>query len=291
MPFTRRALLYMPGDSRRKIEKAITLGVDSICMDLEDGVALSQKGAARAVIADALATLDFGPSEVLVRINRFGSGLEAEDLTRTLPGQPDTFVLPKVESAHAVNWLDEQIAQAEALRGWPVGGIGLIAMIETARGVVNLKEICAASPRLQALIFGAEDLAGDIGATRTPAGLEVFYARSAVITFAAAYNLQAIDMVYTDYNDVEGLQRESQQAAQMGYAGKQAIHPNQVAPIQAAFTPPAEAIAQAQRVVAAFAGHQASGTGAFALDGKMVDAPILKAAEQVLAKAKAAQRI
>jgi citrate lyase beta subunit len=287
----RRALLYMPGDSRRKIEKALTLGVDSICMDLEDGVALSQKHAAREVVAEVLATLNFGQSEVLVRINRFGSGLEADDLTSTLPGHPDAFVLPKVENAREVRWLDGQITQAEQLWGWHEGGIGIIAMLETARGVVNLKEICTASPRLQALIFGAEDLAGDIGAVRTPSALEVFYARAAVVTYAAAHDLQAIDMVYTDYNDTEGLARESKQGAQMGYAGKQAIHPNQVEPIQAAFTPSAEMIAHAQRVVEAFLAHQASGTGAFALDGKMVDAPVVKAAEQVLAKARAAGKI
>jgi len=287
----RRALLYMPGDSRPKIEKAITLGVDSICMDLEDGVALSQKQIARETIAEALATLDFGRSEVLVRINRFGSGLEADDLTMTIPGHPDAFVLPKVESAHELHWLEAQIAEAEELWGWHAGGIGIIAMLETARGVVNLKEICGASPRLQALIFGAEDLAGDMGAVRSPEAQEVFYARSAVVLHAAASGLQAIDMVYTDYNDAAGLVRECQQGARMGYAGKQAIHPNQVEPIQAAFTPGDEAIAQAQRLVEAYATHQASGLGAFALDGKMVDAPVVKAAEQVLAKARAAGKI
>jgi len=287
----RRALLYMPGDSRRKIEKAITLGVDSLCMDLEDGVALSQKSAARAVIADALATLDFGQSEVLVRINRFGSGLEAEDLTMTIPGHPDAFVLPKVESAREIRWLDGQITQAEELWNWHAGGIGIIAMLETARGIVNLREICSASPRLQALIFGAEDLAGDIGAVRTPEAWEVFYARSAVVTHAAAFGLQAIDMVYLDYNDAAGLMRECQQGAQMGYAGKQAIHPNQIEPIQTAFTPSDEAIAQARRLVEAFQAHQEAGLGAFALDGRMVDAPLMKAAEQVLAKARAAGKL
>ncbi len=284
----RRALLYMPGDSRRKIEKALTLNVDSICMDLEDGVALSQKAAARETIRAALQSLDFGRSEKLVRVNRFGSGLEADDFVATVGGRPDGFVLPKTESAEAVQWLDAQITQAEQANGWPAGAIALIAMIETARGVVEARAVCSASPRLQAVIFGAEDLAGDIGATRTPEAWEVFYARSAVVTHTAAFGLQAIDMVFIDYTDAAGLEAEARQGAGLGYSGKQAIHPSQVAPIQAAFTPDAEAIARAQRMVAAYREHQAAGRGAFALDGKMIDAPALKAAEQVLAKARAA---
>jgi len=287
----RRALLYMPGDNRRKIEKALTLEVDSICMDLEDGVALAQKPVARATSLAALKELSFGRSEKVVRINRYGSGLEAEDFAQTIDGHPDGFVIPKVEKAEAVQWLDAQITEAEQQRGWVPGSIRMSAMVETARGVVNLKEIASASPRLEALIFGAEDLAGDIGAARTPEAWEVFYARSAVVTHAAAFGLQAIDMVYVDYNDTEGLIRESRQGTQMGYAGKQAIHPNQIGPIQTTFTPSNDAIAQARRVVEAFAAHQASGLGAFALDGKMVDAPVLKAAEQVLAKARAGGKL
>jgi citrate lyase subunit beta-like protein len=287
-PVGRRALLYVPGDSRRKIEKAATLGADSVCLDLEDGVALNQKQAARAISVAALKELDLGRSERLVRINRFGSGLEADDFARTVEGRPDGFVIPKVESAEALKWLDDQIAEAERGRSWPAGEISLIAMIETARGIINLKEIAGASPRLSALIFGAEDLAGDIGATRTPEAWEVFYARAAVVTHAAAFGLQAIDMVYVDYHDTAGLAREARQGAALGYAGKQAIHPNQIKPIQDAFTPADEVIANARRIVAAHKAHQASGVGAFALEGKMVDAPVVKAAEQVLAKAKAA---
>jgi len=283
----RRALLYMPGDSRRKIEKALTLGVDSICMDLEDGVAASEKAAARTAVAAALAELDFGQSEKLVRINAFGTGLEEADLAQTLPGQPDGIVLPKVESAAALHWLDDQIIAAERAQGWPAGRLAIVAIVETARGIVNLAEICQATPRLQALVFGAEDLAGDIGATRTRQAWEVFYARSALITHAAAFGLAAIDMVFVDYHDTDGLTAEALQGAELGYSGKQAIHPNQIAPIQAAFTPSAEAIAQARRLLEAYKRWRAVGVGAFALDNKMVDAPIIKAAERVLAKARA----
>jgi citrate lyase beta subunit len=284
----RRALLYMPGDSQRKIEKALTLKSDSICMDLEDGVAAGQKAAARSIVRQALTTLNFGRSERLVRINSVGSGYEAADLAETIAGRPDGIVLPKVVSAGAVRWLDRQIGAAEQAQGWPPGEIAIIAVVETARGIINLREICTASPRLQALIFGAEDLAADVGATRTRDGAEVYFARSALVTWAAAYGLQAIDMVYVDYQDLDGLAREARQGAELGYAGKQAIHPRQIDTIQAAFTPSAKAIAHAQRIVSAAAANEMAGLGAFAVDGKMVDAPVIRAAEAVLAKARAA---
>jgi citrate lyase beta subunit len=281
----------MPGDDLHKITKATTLGVDCICMDMEDGVAANRKAEARETIVSALKTLDFGRSEKLARINPVGSGLEQEDLRVVLPAQPDGIVVPKVESGEPVRWVSEQIGQAEREQGWPQGSIVLIVLVETALGIVNLKEIASAGPRLQALIFGSEDLAGDIGAIRTREGWEIFYARSAVVTFAAAYNLQAIDQVFIDFRDTEGLVREALQGAQMGYAGKQIIHPNQVKPVQEAFTPTDQAIQEALRVMEAFEAHQEEGYGAFALDGKMIDAPIVKTARRVLARAFAAGKI
>jgi citrate lyase beta subunit len=288
----RRALLYMPGDDLKKIHKAVTLDVDCICMDMEDGVALNRKEAARAMIVDALQTLDFGRSEKLARINAVGSGMEAGDLLAVLPARPDGIVIPKVEEAEQVRWADRMIEGYIAAGGMPEAAqVGLIVIVETALGITNLKEITWASPRLQAVIFGAEDLAGDIGAVRTPAGWEVFYARSAVVTHAAAANLQAIDMVFTKFKDPTGLEAEAVQGMQLGFSGKQIIHPGQVEPVQRAFTPSDEAIAYAQRVMEAYASNQAAGFGAFALDGKMIDAPIVKAAERVIARARAAGKI
>ncbi len=287
----RRALLYMPGDDMHKIQKAITLGVDTICMDIEDGVALNRKAEARATILQALRTLDFGRSEKIVRINPVGSGLEEEDLKAVLPGRPEGILIPKVNHAQQVRWVSDQLSEAELAKGWPAGGIVLLALIETAQGVVNLKEIAGADTRLQGLVFGAEDLAGDMGLVRSPDGWEVFYARSAVAVHAAAFGLQAIDVVFMDLHDPEGLRRESIQGAQMGYTGQQAIHPNQVSPAQEAFTPSDEAIASALRVIEAARQNQEGGRGAFALDGKMVDAPVVKAAEWVLTRARAAGKI
>jgi len=281
----------MPGDDLRKIHKAITLEVDCVCMDMEDGVAVNRKAEARHTIAEALRTLDFGRSERLARINAIGSGFEAEDLASMLPARPDGIVIPKVESAAQIRWVSGIIADQEAKNGWPVGSICLLVVVETACGIINLAQIAAADPRLQAIIFGAEDFAGDIGATRTPEGWEVFYARSAVVTHAAAFDLQAIDMVFIDFNDLDGLRSEALEGARLAFAGKQIIHPNQVAPVQQAFTPSDEAIAYAWRVIQAFEQNQEAGKGAFVLDGKMIDAPILKAAERVIALAGAAGKL
>jgi citrate lyase subunit beta-like protein len=287
----RRALLYMPGDDRHKIEKSITLGVDSICMDMEDGVAPNRKQTARETIVAALQSLDFGSSERLARINPVGSGLEQEDLTHVLPARPDGIVIPKVNYAGQIRWVSQQIGNAEAQYGWPAGSIRLLAIVESARGIVNLASIATAGDRLEALIFGAEDLAGDIGAIRTRPGWEVFYARSALVTHAAAFDLQAIDMVYVDFRDMQGLRAEATQGLQMGFAGKQIIHPNQVQPVQEAFTPSDDEIRRARRIYEAAQRHAQTGEGAFSLDGKMVDAPIVKAAQRVLERARAAGKL
>jgi len=281
----------MPGDDRRKIEKSTTLGVDCVCMDMEDGVAISHKTEARAVIAQAMKDLDFGNSERCIRINSFGSGFEKFDLAAAVATNPDSIVLPKVETAAQVRLISEYIETYEHSSKTEGGSIRLLVGVETAKGILNLKEIAEADRRLDAIIFGAEDYAASIGATRTREAHEVLYARSAVVTACAANELQAIDMVYIDFRDVEGLRLEAEQGARLGFSGKQIIHPNQVAAVQEAFTPSEAAIKYAQRVVATFAASQKEGKGAFALDGKMIDMPLLKNAQKVLDRAKAAGKI
>jgi len=283
----RRALLYMPGDDVHKIQKATQLGVDCVCMDMEDGVAINRKSEARQTIAQALQDFDFGRSERLVRINSVGTGLENEDLHTVLKLKPDGIVVPKVESADQVRWASDQIDQA----GYSSNEMSLIVIVESALGIVKLAEIASQGRHLQAIIFGAEDLAGDLGAIRTPEGWEVFYARSSVVTHAAAFGLQAIDQVYVDFTDTDGLLAEARFGSQMGFAGKQIIHPNQVVPVQEAFTPSDGEIEHALEVLTTASHQQAAGFGAFAMNGKMVDAPIVKAAERVLERARAAGKL
>ena len=269
------------------ITKSITLGVDSICMDMEDGTAINKKAEARATIAKALQELDFGASEKLARINSVGSGWEKDDIEAVLPHHPDGIVIPKVESFEQVEWASKIIEDAELKNGWKLNSIRILIGVETAKGILNLKEI-AAHPRLDAIIFGGEDFAASIGAVRTKDAIELLYARQAVIVACAAYDLQPLDIVTIDYKDLDALKIESEFGAGLGFSGKQIIHPNQVQVVQEAFTPSAEAIAYARRIVETFEASQKEGKGAYSLDGKMIDMPLLKNAQKVLARANAA---
>ncbi|MBT3337976.1 MAG: CoA ester lyase [Anaerolineae bacterium] len=286
----RRALLYMPGDSRPKIEKAISLGVDSICMDMEDGTAYNRKEKAREVIAKSLQELDFGRSEKLIRINGFGTGLEDDDLSMTLPHHPDGVVIPKAESLAQIEWVSDKIEAMELSQGWDLNSVRILAVIESAKGLVNLKEI-ATHPRLDALIFGAEDYAASVGATRTRGGQEVLFARSQVVLHAAANELQAIDVVFVNFKDVINLKVDAMLGAQMGFAGKQIIHPNQVAPVHEAYSPSDAEIDYAQRLLGAFEIAESEGAGVIDFEGKMIDMPLVKSARQVIERARAAGKI
>jgi len=287
----RRALLYVPGDDFHKIQKAASLGVDSMCLDLEDGVAANRKKEARTTIAKALASLDFGKSERLVRVNPVHSDYLELDLAEILPARPDGIVLPKVTDGDQLRVVGKLISTAEEQNDWSPGSMILIAIVESAQAMVNLASIACADERLQALIFGAEDFSTDIGAKRSASGWEVFYARSAVITHAAAQHLQAIDMVNINFEDDEGLRVQSVQGSRMGYSGKQIIHPNQVEIVQQAFSPSEGEIQGSIEMIENFNQHQDIGQGAFAIGGIMIDAPAVRAAESILERAKAAGKI
>lgn len=282
---SRRALLYVPGDDLHKIQKAAQLSVDCVCLDLEDGVALNRKAAARETIAEALRTIDFGNSEKLVRINPFSSGMAETDLHAILAARPDGIVIPKVDHAAPIRKASRMIHWIERVNGWEVGSMGLIAIVESAIGFLNLEEICHADKRLQALIFGGEDLAVDLDAIRTRDARELIYARGAIVLHSAAANLQVIDMVDVDFNDLDWLVKEARQGAEMGFSGKQVIHPAQIEPVQNAFTPDRAAIMEAQKIVELFEEYQKTGKGAFAIDGKMVDMPVVKRARNILRRA------
>jgi len=288
---SRRALLYMPGDDRRKIEKSTTLGVDSICMDMEDGTALNKKTEARAVITQAMKELNFGTAERCIRINSIGSGFENDDLASALVAQPDSIVVPKIETAEQVKWVSEQIESYELSNNLNLGSIRLLIGVETAKGIMNLREIAEADKRLEAIIFGGEDFAASIGAVRTKSASELLYARQATVTACAANDLQALDIVFIDFKGPEGLRAEAEQGAGFGFGGKQIIHPNQVQVTQEAFTPSNTAIDYAKRIVESFESSQKEGKGAYALDGKMIDMPLLKNAQKVLERAKAAGKV
>jgi len=270
------------------ITKAASLGVDGVILDLEDGVANNRKDEARAVILEALKTVDFGHSERLVRINPFYTLRAEHDLEAVLPGKPDAVVVPKANTAEIIKETDRLITSAEKNAGIEPGSIAIIALIESGLAFVNLPAICAASPRIQALILGAEDLCADAGITRNLGGMELLYARSNLVLHAAAFGLQALDMVQTNFTNPILLQVESKQGAELGFSGKQIIHPAQVEIVQTAYTPTQEAIEWAQKILEGALIAQAEGMGAYSLDGEMVDLPVVKRAETIMARARAA---
>ena len=282
----RRALLYMPGDDLHKIQKAFTLDVDCICMDIEDGVAYNRKLAARETIIHALALLEFRESERLVRVNGIQTEFFEDDLAAVLPAHPDGIVIPKIENAETVELVSQKMAQIERTNGWPLGAMTILAIVETARGILNLGAICQSDQRLSALIFGAEDLAANLGVTRSTEGWEIFHSRSEIILNCSAFGLQAIDLVNNDYRDLEALRKEAVQGARMGFSGKQGIHPNQVAVVQEAFSPNVEEVIRARHVVELYTLEQKKGRGALGLEGKMIDMPVFRQAENILARGK-----
>ncbi len=280
-----RSLLFMPADSPRKIVKGAGLPADAIIADLEDAVAPSRKHEARSLLVEAFHGLPQEGPLRCIRINPVNSPYWPDDLLETFTARPQAYVIPKVESAADLQLVNGELNRLEDKAGVPNGTVRLLAIVESAAGVINLRDIAGADRRLAALAFGAEDFAGSIGARRSREGWEVYYARSAVVTAAAAFGLQAIDTVYTDLNDKTGLAQECQDVKDLGFRGKLAVHPVQVDVINRAFTPDLSEVAAARRLIAVFEAHQRAGQGVCVLDGRMVDMPMFRAAKDLLARA------
>jgi len=281
----RRAFLYTPGEDVHKIEKACALGADCVCLDLEDAVSPSKKEEARLTVAHAIGTFDFGKSERLVRVNAPSSSYFMPDLRTVIHAVPDGIVIPKVEEASTLQEVDGFLEAFELQQELELGTMRLIVIIESARSFINLKEICEATPRLDALILGAEDLAVSLGARRTPSNEEIFYARSQMVLYAAASGLDAIDLVCNNYHDPAVVYEEALEGAQLGYCGKQVIHPNQIEVVQRAFSPTQEEIEKARRIVAEYELLLGNGKGALGLRGELVDMPVYRQAKQLIEKA------
>ncbi|HZP41853.1 MAG TPA: CoA ester lyase [Candidatus Binatia bacterium] len=285
MAFRRRCLLFVPGDSERKIAHALRLPVDGLVFDLEDAVAPGAKAAARRTVSAALPAVPPG-CERVVRVNAVATGLATEDVRGTMAGRPDAYMLPKVRDPTEIVAVARAIAEAEAAHGLPAGQVRLVVIgTETAAGVLAIRELARAHPRVNGLLWGSEDLSADIGARRThgPDGrlLDVFaHARSVALLAAAAARIDAFDMPYLRIGDTAGLRREAEESAAMGFVGKLAIHPEQIAPIVEAFTPAGEEVDAAHAMLAAW--EAAGRPGTFAHAGEMVDAPMLARARRIV---------
>jgi citrate lyase subunit beta/citryl-CoA lyase len=284
-----RSLLFVPADSEKKLAKGLETGADAVILDLEDSIAADRKPAAREM---ALAFLKgHGGTErrpqLIVRVNALDTGLTDADLD-VVAGRPDAILLPKAEGGPAVIHLDAKLTAREAIHGLPDGAIRIIALAtETAASLFLCGSYRDSSPRLSGITWGAEDLSAELGAetNRDPAGRftsPYMLARNLSLAAASAARVQAIDTVYADFRNVDGLRQEAEEARRDGFTAKMAIHPAQVPIINAVFTPTPEAIETAQAVVAAFAADPAAGV--VAIGGVMYDRPHLTRAQRLLAR-------
>jgi citrate lyase subunit beta / citryl-CoA lyase len=289
-----RSLLFVPADAPAKLDKALGCGADAIIVDLEDSISPERKAAARDVAAVFLGSVVGRPSRprLLVRINGLGTGLTDADLDAVVAARPDAIMLPKAEGGASIMHADAKLAAREALHGLPDGHIKIVAIAtETAQSLFLAGTYRAASARLTALTWGAEDLSAELGAEANRDAQGHFLdpyrlARSLCLAAAAAAEVSAVDTVYVDFRNEAGLRRECEEARRDGFQGKMAIHPAQVATINDVFTPTPQAIAAAKAIVAAFAGQP--GAGVIGIAGVMYDRPHLTKALRLLARAEAA---
>jgi citrate lyase subunit beta/citryl-CoA lyase len=279
-----RSFLFVPADSERKLTKGLDSGADALILDLEDSVAAANRPTARKLAREFLDAHDGGRIARYVRVNPLASGLALDDLAATVAGRPDGVLLPKCVPDD-VRTLDHYLSAFEAAAGNPVGTTRIVAIAtETPAAVFALGNYAGASPRLEAVTWGAEDLSACIGGSnRTLDGAydgPYQLARSLCLLAAAAAGVAAVDTIYTDFRDEGGLKAECAAARRSGFVGKMAIHPAQLAAINGTFSTSAAERDWAERVIAAFAANPDAGT--LALDGKMIDKPHLVLARRLL---------
>jgi citrate lyase subunit beta/citryl-CoA lyase len=287
-----RSLLFVPADGGSKLDKAMASGADAVIVDLEDSIPAHGKAAARASAADFVREAAEATSRprVIVRVNGIASGLIDADLDAIVPAGPDAIMLPKAEGGASIVHAGAKLTAREAICGLPDGNIQVVAIAtETAAALFLAGTYSGASARLAALTWGAEDLSVELGAETNRDAQGEFLdpyrlARTLCLAGAAAAQVQAIDTVYVAFRNEAGLLRECEAARRDGFTGKLAIHPGQVAIINEVFTPSAEAIAEAEAVVAAFAAHPDAGT--IGVGGVMYDRPHLERAKRLLARAR-----
>lgn len=288
-----RSLLFVPGDSERKLEKGFASETDVVIVDLEDSVAPANKQAARRIAADCImARRNAVRAAIYVRVNDLTTGLTDDDLAALVPIQPDGIMLPKSSGGRDVQLLSAKLRVHEAEAGLADGQTRILPIVtETAAGVFAASTYAGASSRLSGLTWGAEDLSAAIGARvpRDEAGryTQVFQlARALTVLAASSADVAAVDTVFPNFRDAAGFAAECAAAERDGFTAKMAIHPDQVPVINAAFTPSHEAVERSAAIVAAFAA--AGNPGVVGIDGKMFDRPHLRLAERLLARAKAA---
>jgi citrate lyase subunit beta/citryl-CoA lyase len=265
----RRSLLFMPGSNARALEKARNLPADGIILDLEDSVAPEAKGLARDQIANTIAAGGFGKREVLVRTNALDSPWWMDDITMVAKARPDGILVPKISSVEDLARIARGLLDVDA-----PASIAVWTMIETARAVLHAEELAASrnvEPRLSGFMFGPNDISRETRIRMQPGRATMLSMITHCILATRAYGLEILDGPYSDFSNADGFAQECTQARDLGFDGKTLIHPGQIAACNAIFTPPAEEVAQARRIIAAFERPENAARGAISLDGQMVE--------------------
>ena len=283
----RRTMLFLPGNSPAMLLNGDTLGSDSIILDLEDAVSPAEKDAARILVRNAIKYLNYHNSEVIVRINPLDTDYWKKDLDEIIPLKPSMIMPTKVSGADYIREVDAYITEIEERCGMEKNTVKLIPLIETTLGIENAYQIATASERVTAMFLGGEDLTADLHCVRTKEGTEIFYSRCRMVTAARAAGIEVYDTPFTDVDDDEGLIKDAQFAKSLGFSGKAAISPRHVHDINRVFSPTEAEVAYAHEVFEAIETAKAQGRGVISLHGKMIDAPIVSRARQVLEMDKA----
>jgi citrate lyase subunit beta / citryl-CoA lyase len=278
----RRSMLYVPGDSRKMLQKSTAIATDALLLNLEDGVASSQKSAARENIAESLKNADFGRREVIVRINPPDTETGSLDLAAIVPLRPDGICLPKVETLSQIIAADRAIRELEIRHGLPEEGIQLHAMIESAAGLLHSSEIASSSLRMASLIFGSADYINDVRCQPGADRQELLLALQMIVLSARSAGIDAIDAPCFDVHNRDLLHQEAAQARRLGFDGKSALHPDQLAVINQVFDVSPEEIAWAERTIAELDAAENRGKALTTVDGKLLDNPHRAAAEGIL---------
>ncbi|HEX9110274.1 MAG TPA: aldolase/citrate lyase family protein [Terriglobales bacterium] len=280
----RRSRLYLPGSEPKYYINAALHAPDAVILDLEDSVHRAEKDAARIVVRNTLRAVDFGACERMVRINQLPLGLE--DLVEVVGESPDLILIPKVERPEQVAEADRMIGEIKARNGI-IRPIWIMPILESALGIENATAIATASENVAALTIGLEDYTADLGVVKTAEGRESQYARSRVVNAAHAAGVQAIDSVFSDIADMDGLRRWGEASRAAGFEGMGCLHPGQIRVIHEAFAPSAGEVEKAQKVVAAFEEAQKKGLAVVSLGSKMIDPPVVQRALKLVERAKA----
>ena len=275
-------MLYIPGNNPAMLQQGGVYGADSLLLDLEDAVSLNQKDAARILVRNMLKTVNYYNTEICVRINNLDTPFGLEDLEEIVPLQPDAIRYPKTETVEELEKLIQIIEAIEDKHNLPHDKMTIHAMIETALGVQNVFEIAKFSKRVDAITIGGQDLTADMNIKSTKEGSGIDLARKMIVMAAKANKIDAIDTVFVDVNDEEGLRKDTEYAKQIGFSGKAVINPRQIDIIHEVYMPTEEEIRKAYRIVLEFKKNKKAGIGVFAIDGKMIDAPIMTRATQIL---------